>query len=129
MTQYQKPKQRYCKTGKSKCYMLAKYDKNIFFVPTKATPNPIKQDYQRQCASYLLKHKIDKLKAKCNEFAFAASGSVWDDKLNKMASYRNLINHYNEEMKYQWITSGENKLGRLFRGFKPNNIEGLDVLD
>ena len=82
MMQYQKPKQHYRKTGKSKCYMLAKYDKNIFFVPTKVAPSPIKQDYQHQRASYLLKHKINKLKAKCIVFAFAASGRIWDDKLN-----------------------------------------------
>ena len=46
-----------------------------------------------------------------------------------MASYRDLINHHNEEMKDRWLISGENEFGRLFRGFKPNNIDGLGVLD
>ena len=109
--------------------MLTKYNKNIFFVPTKVAPNPIKCDYQLQRASYLLKHKINELKVKCNEFTFAASGRVWDDKLNKMASYCDLINHHNEEMKNQWITSGKNEFGGLFCGFKSNNIEGLGVLN
>ena len=97
MSQYQKLKQQYCKTDKSECYMLTKYNKNIFFVPTKAAPNPIKCDYQRQLTSFLLKHKLNKLKAKCNKFAFAVSGRVWNDKLNKMASYRNPINHHNKK--------------------------------
>ena len=46
-----------------------------------------------------------------------------------MASYRDLINHHNEEMKDRWLISGENKFGRLFCGFKPNNIDGLGVLN
>ena len=129
MKEYRKPKQHYHKTGPSKCYLLEKYDKNIFFIPTKAAPNPIKQDYQQQRASFLLKHKIDELKAKCNDFAFAASGWVWDDKFNKMASYQDLIHHHNEEMKERWLLSGKNEFGRLFRCFKPNNIDGLGVLD
>ena len=60
--------------------------------------------------------------------ACAASGRVWDDKLNKLASYRDLIKHHNKETQQRWLTSGENEFGRLFGGFKPNNIEGLDVL-
>ena len=35
------------------------------------------------------------MKTKATEFAYAASGRVWDDELNKMASYRDLIRHEN----------------------------------
>ena len=63
------------------------------------------------------------------EHANAASGKVWDDELNKMASYRDLINHANEKIRSKWLILGENEFGCLFRGFPPNGIEGLGVLD
>jgi hypothetical protein len=107
------------------------YDHNIFFIPTKASPNPIKRDYFKKQASILLRHKLGELQhqAHSTEFAFAASGRIWDEELNKMASYNDLIKHPNEVIRQRWLTSGENEFGRLFQGFKPNNIEGLNVLN
>ena len=52
----------------------------------------------------------------------------WDEELNKFAPYRELIKHPNEEIKNRWLKSGEDEFGRLFQGFEPNGIEGMDVL-
>lgn len=101
----------------------------IFFVLTKAAPNPIKCDYQQQRVLFLLRHKLDKIKIKCNEFVLAASRCVWDDEFNKMVLYWDLINYHNVEIQDRWVTSGKNKFGQLFSGFKPNNIDGLGVLN
>ena len=46
-----------------------------------------------------------------------------------MASYRDLIHHKDEKISEQWMTGGENEFGRLFQGFDPNKVEGLDVLE
>ena len=107
------------------------YDNNIFYIPTKASPNPMKRDYYKKQASILLQHKLAQLQQQANstESAFAASGRIWDEELNKMASYRDLIKHHNKEIQERWMISGENEFGRLFQGFKPNNIEGLGVLN
>lgn len=100
MQLYKKSSQRYSTQNKAKSayYMFTnKYNKNIFFIPKKTTSNPIKRDYQRQWVSILLKHKLTELKAKYNNFAYAASGLNWDDKLNKIASYCDLFNHHNAD--------------------------------
>ena len=60
-------------------------------------------------------------------FAFGASGAVWDDSLNKMAKYRDLINHKDPVIKNRWLQSGENEFARLFQGY--GETEGVDVLD
>jgi hypothetical protein len=106
------------------------YDNNIFFIPTKASPNPIKNDYYKK-QSILLQHKLKQIQqqAKSTEFAYAASERIWDEELNKMASYNDLIKHPNEVIRQRWLTSGENEFRRLFQGFEPNNINGLDVLN
>eukprot|EP00536_Pseudo-nitzschia_multiseries_P002668 jgi/Psemu1/5986/gm1.5986_g len=44
----------------------------------------------------------------------ACSGSIWDEEINKWASYRDLEEH---------------EFGRLFQGFEANGTEGMDVLD
>ena len=120
-----------------------KYDHNIFFIPTKASPNPVKNNYlKRKCledrlkTTFLLQQKLDDLREKADadfgvgmEFANAASGRVWDDDKAKMCSYKELINHLNPKVQQKWIRSGENEFGRLFRGFQPNDIEGIGVLD
>ena len=54
---------------------------------------------------------------------------MWDATLKKMAHYRDLIKHSDAVIKTRWTTSGENKYGRLFQGFEPNNIKGMDVLE
>ena len=85
---YKKSSQSYSTPNKEKsaCYIFAnKYNENIFFILTKADQNPIKRNYQQQWDSILLNHKLAELRAKCNDFACAASGRVWDDKVHKMA--------------------------------------------
>jgi hypothetical protein len=62
-----------------------------------------------------------------NMYAMNA-GSLWDEELNKFAPYRELIKHPNEEIKNRWLKSGEDEFGRLFQGFEPNGIEGMNVL-
>ena len=63
MKRYKKKQQRYSKkqsrpTGNA--YMLGnKYDENIFFIPTKACPNPVKTDYCRQQAAFMVTQQID----------------------------------------------------------------------
>ena len=133
MKRYKKKQQRYSKkqsrpTGNA--YMLGnKYDENIFFIPTKACPNPVKTDYCRQQAAFMVTQRIDELLAKSRSVALSASGRVYDDELDKLCSYRELINHSNPRIRNKWLRAGENEFGRLFQGFKPNNIEGLGVLD
>ena len=111
--------------------LTGKYDRNIFFIPTKASPNPVKSDLIKQQSTYMIKQKMAEIRSKLDakELAMAASGRVWDDEMNKMCSYRDLINHANEKIRLKWLTSGENEFGRLFQGFPPNNIKGLDVLE
>ena len=46
-----------------------------------------------------------------------------------MASYRDLIKHRNNIIQSCLTSEGENKFGRLFQGFPPNGIDGLNVLD
>ena len=58
----------------------------------------------------------------------ALAGAVWDEELKKMASYKELINHRNNIIRNRWTHGGENEFGRLFQGFPPNGIDGLDVL-
>ena len=61
----------------------------------------------------------------------AAARKVWDPELNKMASYRDLINHSNKAICELWNGSGENEFGRLFQGYidSHKDVEGLDVMD
>lgn len=42
---YKKKKQAYTKKRYSTYLLEKKYDRNIFFIPTKVSPNPIKNDY------------------------------------------------------------------------------------
>jgi hypothetical protein len=59
--------------------------------------------------------------------AFAAGGAIWDEELNKMAKYRDLINHDNPATKDRWLRSGENEFARLFQGY--GETDGMDVLE
>ena len=58
----------------------------------------------------------------------ALAGTVWDDKLKKMAAYRDLIKHRNSIIRNRWTRGSENEFGRLFQGFSPNGIDGLDAV-
>ena len=48
----------------------------------------------------------------------ALAGAVWDDKLKKMASYKELVNHCNNIIRNRWTHGGENEFGRLFEEFR-----------
>ena len=43
--------------------------------------------------------------------------------------YKELGNHRNSIIRDRWTKGGENKFGRLFQGFSPNGIDGLDILE
>jgi hypothetical protein len=59
--------------------------------------------------------------------ALAAGGTVWDEELNKMAHYRELIIHPNPEIQKRWMQAACNEFGRLFQGYQ--GTEGMDVLE
>jgi hypothetical protein len=61
------------------------------------------------------------------QFAFGAGGAIWDDKLNRMAKYCDLINHSNQTIRDRWLRSGENEFARLFQGC--GETDGVDVLE
>ena len=56
--------------------------------------------------------------------AMAAGGTVWDERLNKMAHYRELIIHPDTEIQKRWIQSSCNEFGRLFQGY--GETKGMD---
>ena len=59
----------------------------------------------------------------------ALAGAVWDDKLKKLASYKELVNHRNSIIRDRWTKGGGKEFRRLFQGFSHNSIDGLDVLE
>ena len=65
----------------------------FFFVPIKASPNPVKQDYIKKHQAHLL-HQQHKEYIKLKHSVLA--GAVWDEELKKMASYKELVNHRNK---------------------------------
>ena len=111
----------------------------IFFIPTKACPNPIKSDYLRRQqteTAFMMAQKYAEMEEKAEEefpifVALAADGKIWDEDLGKKSSYRDLINHPDEKIRNRWLKSGENEFGRLFQGFPPNGsiAEGIGVLE
>ena len=104
------------------------HEHDIFFIPTKDNPNPVRRDYNKQHLAFLMKEQH---RDYCEDkhYALSAGGRVWDDYLQKMASYRQLIQHQNAKISELWLTGGENEFEQLFQGFKPNKVEGLDVLE
>ena len=82
-------------------------------IPTKASPTPKIQD--RRPPAQPIRH-----------FAHVA-GRIWDEELNKMASYRELINHPNKEIRDRWDNSGTNEFARLLQGY--GDVEGMNVLE
>ena len=98
----------------------------MLFIQTKASPNPIKQDYLRKNQAHLLNQQH---KEYVSHRHSALAGAVWDEDLKKTASYKDLVKHRNSIIQNRWTRGGENKFGRLFQGFSPNNIDGLDVLE
>ena len=62
-------------------------------------------------------------------YVLSAGGRVWDKYRQKIASYTQLIKHTDEKISERWLTGVENEFGRLFQGFTPNKVEGIDVLE
>lgn len=57
----------------------------------------------------------------------AFSGSLWDNELGRMASYKDMMTHPNPKIRRRWLRSGENEFGRLLQGY--GDVDGLDVLE
>ena len=56
-----------------------------------------------------------------------ACGTIWDETLNKMAAYRDLVKHSDTMVRQRWLKSGENKFDCLFQDH--GTTEGMDVFD
>eukprot|EP00536_Pseudo-nitzschia_multiseries_P015749 jgi/Psemu1/43659/gm1.43659_g len=116
---------------------VVSYDQNNQYYQVKFTDGDL-ADYTHDEISrhyksdqYYSKPK-DKPKALMGMYLRASvpcGGSIWDDDLNKWAAYPDLIKHPKAAIQELWLKSGKDKFGRLFQGFQPNNIEGMDVLD
>ena len=132
LRKYRKTTQKYRKVLKLKRIDMPTTDTDhqhdIFFIPTKANPNPVRRDYNAKHLAFLMQEQhLDYCEDK--HYALAAGGRVWDEYLQKMASYKDLIQHKDEKIAARWITGGENEFGRLFQGFAQNGVEGLDILE
>ena len=70
---------------------------DIFFIPTKANPNPVRRDYNAKHLAFLMKEQH---RDYCEDkhYALAAGGRVGDEYLQKMASYRDLVRHKDEKV-------------------------------
>ena len=114
VTKYRKVKQKYPKVLKLKQinHPLTHFDHkhDIFFIPTKANPNPIQPDYNKQHLAFLMKEQH---RDYCEDkhYALLAGGRVWDEYLQKMASYTQLIKHTDTKISKRWLTGGENDFG------------------
>ena len=42
---------------------------------------------------------------------------------------KEFIKHQDTKISNRWLTGGENEFGRLFQGFTPNKVDGLDDLE
>ena len=56
-----------------------------------------------------------------------AGGKIYDDTLQKFASWKELVQHPDPAIARRWIQSGINEFARLFQGY--GDIEGVDVLE
>ena len=65
-----------------------KFNNSVFFIPTKASPNPVKQDYMRKNHAYLL-HQQHKKYVKVTHSVLA--GAVWDEELERWHHVKNLL--------------------------------------
>ena len=121
LSKYRKMIQKYAKYKP-----IRDFNNSVLLIPTKACPNPVKQDYLRHHQVHLLQqHNEEYVKFR----HIALAGAVWDDELKKIAAYRDLIKHRNSIIQNCWTRGSENEFGRLFQGFSPNGIDGLDVLE
>ena len=116
---YRKSKQIYSTRKKTKpttCGPQCHFNNSAIFIPTKENPNPVKKDYMTKHCVFLMQQQH---KEYCHLAHSALAGAVWDDKLNKLASYKELVNHRHDIIQDRWTKGGENEFGRLFQGFSP----------
>ena len=86
LRKYRKTHQKYRKVLKLKQIDTATTNSqnqhDIFFIPTKANPNPVRRDYNAKHLAFLMKEQH---RDYCEDkhYALAAGGSVWDEFLQK----------------------------------------------
>ena len=102
------------------------FNNSTIFIPTKENPNPVKKDYMTKYRAFLMQQQH---KEYCQLAHSALAGAVWDDELKKLASYKEFFNHRNSIIRDRLTKGGENEFGRLFQGFSPSGIAGLDELE
>ena len=129
---YRKVKQIYTKQKKNKPVLPGRKRQfrdsanSIFFIPTKACPNPVKLDHFHKHQAHLL-HQQHQKYFQLRHSALAEV--VCDNDLKKMASYKEIVNHRKDIINKCWTQGGENKFDRCFQGFSPNIIDDLNVLE
>ena len=97
---YRKTIQKYAKYKP-----IRDFNNSVLFIPTKACPNPVKQDFlQHHQALFLQQQHEEYVRLK----HIVLAGAVWDDELKKMAAYRDLIKHRNSIIRNRW-TRGSGK--------------------
>ena len=84
LTKYCKPQQECRKVLKLKQINTptthTDHEHDIFFIPTKANPNPIRRDYNKQHLAFLMKEQHwDYCEDK--HYVLSAGGRVWDEYL------------------------------------------------
>ena len=92
---HMKPIQKYTKKKPSREILSSPthdFNNSVLYIPKKASPNPVKQDYLRKHQANLL-HKQHKEYVSLRHSALA--GAVWDEELKKMISYKDFIKHLN----------------------------------
>ena len=121
ITTHHKKTQQYSRTLKVRPLALhtSSVDRHRMSIPTKANPNPNPKKYNRP-------QPAARPTAACTNHMACAAGSIWDADLNKMASYKDLINHPDKAIRDRWNQSGVNEFARLFQGF--GDVEGVNVL-
>ena len=92
---YRKSKKLYFRKKETKsttCGSQCHFNNSAMFIPTKANPNPVKKGYMTKLRVFLMQQQH---KEYCQLAHSALAGAVWDDKLKKLASYKELVNHCN----------------------------------
>ena len=114
-----KPKQVYSRKKKIKPTMggpKRHFSNAAFFIPTKASPNPVKKDYLTKHRAFLI---YQQHKEYCEKAHSALVGAVWDDELKKLASYKELVNHSNSVIHDRWTKGGELSLIHISEPTRP----------
>eukprot|EP00536_Pseudo-nitzschia_multiseries_P014225 jgi/Psemu1/37964/gm1.37964_g len=105
------------------------YKSDQYYSKPKDKPKALMGMYRRATVRFPVPKQAQHITVAPYRPQLACGGSIWDDDLNKWAAYRDLIKHPKATIQELWLKSGEDEFGRLFQGFQPNHIEGMDVLD